>query len=169
MPTLPVGNEMRDLEPIDARLKPYHRQAGFTLIEVIAVLVIAALAASTILFRGSSDNSPARLKALAGTIASGLRRSRGHAIRQGREVAARVDLRHNRILWGTEQAPLALQAGVGVTAVTAESERQGRTAAIRFFPNGSSTGGRLRLTGSGAGYDVAVNWLTGRVSVERTN
>ena len=36
---------------------------------------------------------------------------------------------------------------------------------IRFYPDGTSTGGRVTLTGSGAKYDILVDWLSGRVKI----
>jgi general secretion pathway protein H len=34
---------------------------------------------------------------------------------------------------------------------------------VRFYPDGSSTGGRIILSRSGSGYQVGVQWLTGRI------
>jgi general secretion pathway protein H len=36
---------------------------------------------------------------------------------------------------------------------------------IRFFPDGSSTGGGVLLESDQAGYDVLVDWLTGGISI----
>lgn len=159
--------------PPDEPGRPHHsersadQEAGFTLIEVIAVLVIAALVVSAIAFRTTTSGGNAEVRAAAASIAAGLRRSRGHAIKNGREVAAQIDTARSRISWGTGQPALSLDRGLGLSVTAVSSETQGRVAAIRFFPNGSSTGGRLQLTSSNARYDIAVNWLTGRVSVER--
>lgn len=142
-------------------------EAGFTLFELIAVLVIAALIAGTIMFANRSDSGQSGLKAAAAQVASGLRHSRGHAIRTGRETVTRIDTAASRIEWGTTRQGYKLTGGIGLTVVTAESERRGKVAGIRFFPNGSSTGGRLGLSSSGLRFDVAVNWLTGHVSVEQ--
>ena len=43
------------------------------------------------------------------------------------------------------------------------SERVGQ---IRYFPDGSSTGGRIRLAREGWQADVRSDWLTGLVSVD---
>ena len=37
---------------------------------------------------------------------------------------------------------------------------------IRFFPDGSATGGRVRLARDNRQYVVVVDWLTGSVSLE---
>jgi general secretion pathway protein H len=39
--------------------------------------------------------------------------------------------------------------------------------AVRFFPDGAATGGRLRFSANGGGWDVDVAWLTGEVRVRR--
>jgi general secretion pathway protein H len=43
------------------------------------------------------------------------------------------------------------------------SERRG---SIRFYPDGSSTGGRITVASGERKYLVDVDWLTGRVSIE---
>jgi general secretion pathway protein H len=39
------------------------------------------------------------------------------------------------------------------------------TAAIRFFPDGSSSGGTISLSGANRDYFIGVDWLTGRVEL----
>lgn len=139
--------------------------AGFTLFEVIAVLVIAAVVASAVIFANRSNGSAAQLTAVAANVAAGLRHSRGHAIRTGREIVAKIDTSGGRIAWGTRRKSLDLGT-VRVEVVSAESERRGRVAGIRFFPNGSSTGGRLKLSSNAGRIEIGINWLTGTISVE---
>jgi len=46
----------------------------------------------------------------------------------------------------------------------AETEQLGEhRGAVRFFPDGNSTGGRIVLAQGDRGYQVGVQWLTGRV------
>ena len=52
---------------------------------------------------------------------------------------------------------------VTVTAAAADVE-PGRIAAIWFFPDGSSTGGRIALNLGQRRHVVAVDWLSGRVT-----
>ena len=52
---------------------------------------------------------------------------------------------------------------------TARSELTSETAGgIRFFPDGGSTGGNVRLEANGRIYRVNVAWLTGETRLERT-
>ena len=40
------------------------------------------------------------------------------------------------------------------------------TVSIRFFPDGSSTGGHISLIEGKTEYRVNVDWLTGRIAIE---
>jgi general secretion pathway protein H len=56
------------------------------------------------------------------------------------------------------------QAELGV--YTAQGEVvDGNTAAIRFYPDGSSTGGRVTLAMGERKFHVDVDWLTGQVEI----
>ncbi len=69
---------------------------------------------------------------------------------------------------GKDTPPLRIADTISVTSETSAVEQQGRkVAGIRFFPNGASTGGKVRLETGRQAYEVRVNWLTGRVAVER--
>jgi general secretion pathway protein H len=56
--------------------------------------------------------------------------------------------------------------GFEITFQTARSEAMSeKIGQIRFFPDGSATGGRIGLALDGQRVEVAVDWLTGLVSV----
>ncbi|MDX1606523.1 MAG: hypothetical protein R3202_10055, partial [Candidatus Competibacterales bacterium] len=64
---------------------------------------------------------------------------------------------------------VALPADEDVTIrlYTAQSELlDQKRGSIRFFPDGSSTGGHIALAEGGLEYRVNVDWLTGRVTIE---
>jgi general secretion pathway protein H len=51
--------------------------------------------------------------------------------------------------------------------VTAQTELTGEGAAnIRFFPDGSSTGGRVTLERGQTVWKIDINWLTGQIELE---
>ena len=55
---------------------------------------------------------------------------------------------------------------IGVTLKIAASERLDENSGrIRFFPNGTSTGGGVSLERRGQTYNILVDWLYGRVRV----
>ncbi|PIV82132.1 type II secretion system protein GspH, partial [bacterium CG17_big_fil_post_rev_8_21_14_2_50_64_8] len=55
---------------------------------------------------------------------------------------------------------------IEVALFTAQSElMDAKTGAIRFYPDGSSTGGRVTLSRGERKYRVDVDWMTGRVKI----
>ncbi len=56
---------------------------------------------------------------------------------------------------------------IDLTVVTAQTELTGGGAAsIRFFGDGSSTGGRVTLERGNAAWKIDINWLTGQIELE---
>ncbi len=67
---------------------------------------------------------------------------------------------------GTGARSNELNAALTVSLVTAASERLDETAGqIRFFPDGTSTGGRVTLSRDDRKFDITVDWLTGLVAI----
>ena len=74
-----------------------------------------------------------------------------------------IDL-NNHVFGHSGSKPAKLPERYRYTLETAASERLGeRVAAIRFFPDGGSTGGRVVLGFGDRERAVDVDWLTGRV------
>lgn len=137
-------------------------EAGFTLLEMLAVLVLLGLflgLVTPILGRGSDA---ARLRGDTRGLATALATARGEAIVRGREATFVVDL--DARVYGLEgTVDGRLDAGTRVDLLVGETEVRDRRAAIRFMPDGRSSGGEIRL-GNGAGESVLrIDWLTGRV------
>lgn len=126
--------------------------------------MIASLVLAVVPPRLSGAIAHAELKGAARELAAGLRTARSQAIAGRREVALVVDVEGRRFsIPGGREVRLA--EGVRLSAVTARSEAIGKEQGmIRFFPDGSSTGGRITLSNGGQRYTVDVDWLTGRVS-----
>lgn len=141
-------------------------QEGFTLIELLVVIVIMGLAYAIASPLISSGVTGAELKASARQLAAGLRRVRAEAISQRREVTLTIDL-ENRWFWvGNDTKSHKLPRSVAIELYTAQSEKIGNsTGAIRFFPDGGSTGGRITVSAKDRSYGVDVNWLTGQVAI----
>jgi general secretion pathway protein H len=142
------------------------RQRGFTLLEVVIVLVIGAIAYGLILgvpFRGASSSD---LKAAARTLASGLRQAQTMAITSRRDAMLTLDVEAREYTLPGETEPRHLPDGIDLKLYTAQSEvTSERKGAIRFYPDGSSTGGRITVSIGERKYLVDVDWLTGRVTI----
>lgn len=141
--------------------------SGFTLIELVVVLLIlgiACAAAAGVMLRRGPD---LELRAAASEVAAYFREARSLAIRDNSEATVTIDLK-SRTVSLANGANYAIPLGVGVSLRTATSELKGEgAAALRFFPDGSSTGGLVTLFTDQRRYDVVVEWMTGRVDVRR--
>jgi len=142
--------------------------AAFTLVELLVVLAIAGLMAALLppLLHGALPNS--QVKAAARHLAGGLKTARTRAITSHEETVLVLDVDERSYAVGEQVRQLKLPGEVKLALVTADSEldplRDSR-GGIRFFPDGSSTGGRITLSYRQFEYQVDVNWLTGRVSI----
>jgi len=143
---------------------------GFTLIELIVVLVIMTVVVALALPRLRSS-AGVEVRSGARLVASALRQARGRAVAHGRETVLMLDLDRRRMALeepGESSPPLVrvLAPGPDYELLTAESEqRSPSTGGIRFFPDGMSTGGRITVRMAAHARIVDVDWLTGRVRV----
>jgi len=144
---------------LSARLR-----SGFTLLEMLVVLVILGLSLAVVV--------PAINKGLGGSLEDaardlqvGLRKARSEAVLNKRSVALWVDVRSKSFGLDSGRGKRSLPRGLEISARVADSENRGSRASVRFFPDGSSTGGRIRLRKGEGSVAVDVDWLTGRVSI----
>ena len=132
---------------------------------VIAIAgVLTATLAGTIL----SGRETVTLRAAAEDLTALLKRTRGEALRSNREAAVFVNVEEKTFgVEGKEQAwPLPPDTDVTLLTAAEEILHEDR-GAIRFFPDGSATGGGIRLSQDGRRYQVSVHWLTGQVSLAK--
>jgi general secretion pathway protein H len=143
------------------------RAAGFTLLEVIVVLVIAGIAYGLILGVPMRGASVADLKAASRALASGLRQAQTTAMATRRDALLTLDLDTREFVVGGDEVVRKLPEGIELKLYTAQAEvASERRGAIRFYPDGSSTGGRITVAAGERKYLVDVDWLTGKVSIE---
>jgi general secretion pathway protein H len=139
------------------------RGAGFTLIEVIAVMLIIALVAS-LAVTNMPGTGRAGLRALTLQTASLLRRERLGAILTGRDREVSLD-GERRILVGDGGDIVALPRDIALDILGVDALWSGRQAVVRFHPDGASTGAVMKLSREKAGYEIRVNWYTGGISI----
>jgi len=143
------------------------KSGGFTLLELIIVLAIGAVIYALILEVPTRGASTADLKAAARSLASGLRQAQIIAMAKRHDASLTLDLDAREYLVSGDREPRKLPDGVDLKLYTAESEvTSPRTGGIRFYPDGSSTGGRITVSAGKREYLVDVDWLTGRVWIE---
>jgi general secretion pathway protein H len=139
---------------------------GFTLLELIVVLALGAMIYAVMLSAPLGKASAADLKAAARTLASGLRQAQTVAMATRRDALLTIDVDAREFLTSGEAQVRRLPDNVDVKLFTAQSEvSSDRRGSIRFYPDGSSTGGRITVSSGERKYLVDVDWLTGRVSI----
>jgi general secretion pathway protein H len=146
--------------------KPAGRAGGFTLVEVLVVMVIIALVLGLVATSLSRSISGAEARQSARNLVAALRYTRTQAILRKSEQVFTVDL-EARAYQAPGRERVVLPEGVELQLTTAASEVvQDNVGAIRFFPDGGSTGGRVDLDVNGREFVVHVAWLTGEARLE---
>ncbi|HYC03322.1 MAG TPA: GspH/FimT family pseudopilin [Azospirillaceae bacterium] len=138
-------------------------QAGVTLLEVLVVMVIMALAMGLVVPAVGAGGAQAALKADSRALLGAARLARQQAILEERETVLVVDLRART--WAVPGISGGLSEGLAID-VTADRAETGRdTASVRFLPDGSSTGGEIVLKAGEATRTVRIDWLTGHATL----
>lgn len=141
---------------------------GFTLIEMLAVIVLVAIAAAAVAISVSHGLDSARIRAASAELAAALRYTRAQAIVHGTQQTLAVDVAGHAYT-APGRPKVTLPAGMGLALTSAVADRVNpHIGRIRFFPDGSSTGGRITLSHGRREWHVNVAWLTGTVAVVET-
>jgi general secretion pathway protein H len=139
-------------------------QAGFTLLELMLVLAILAMATVAVSSLYRSNVGSTGFQSSAQVLASRLRDLRAAAMGRGTEKVATIDVNRRIVKFEDGRPPVAFDHNVKLEVTAAESEQLSPSVAgVRFYPNGSSSGGVIALHRNGQVFEVQVNWLTGRV------
>lgn len=140
------------------------RTDGFTLLELLVVLAIVALMTAIAAPRFAAALPGAELDSGARKLAAGLREARSMAVSTNRAVPFTLRGGANLYTIGRGGESRQLPGKLAITLVTGRREISGANqGSIRFFPDGSSTGGRIELKGAGGKRSIEVDWLTGRI------
>jgi general secretion pathway protein H len=141
-------------------------ERGFTLLELLVVLAIIGLLLSAVpaILTAARPGIDARSEAIA--IADELRAARSQAVASGRETRLTFDIGGARYGIDPGGRSRDLPQGMVVHFRGSRGEVGASSAAVRFFRDGTSTGGELLLTYQGHEHRILAHWLTGRVSVD---
>lgn len=140
---------------------------GFTLVEMLVVLLLASLLVLLVPPLFSGVVSGATLNASAERIAMGLRRAQSRAIASSESVPWMLDLEAKFFQIGASGKRHALDQNLTLSLTTARSEQlDNQRASIRFYPDGGASGGEIRLSNGRSEKKISVDWLTGQVNVQ---
>ena len=145
---------------------PRGKARGFTLLELLVVLAIIGFVVALVPGFVLRSQPGLDVDVAARAIADGLRQTRSEAVLRNRPEAFALDVQA-RVFRAGGQPPVRLGEGFELSFRTARSQLlDAGVAQIRFFPDGSSTGGLIRLVQGNARADVRSDWLTGLVTVD---
>ncbi|MGH8354843.1 MAG: GspH/FimT family pseudopilin [Pseudomonas sp.] len=141
------------------------RGRGFTLLELLVVLVIASLAISLVGPAFQRLMPGLTLEAESRKLVAMLRHARSQAILTGTEVTVSQDAESGGLRLSYREQPYILPERLSL--VLEAGPAQGETAAgvtqILFYPRGDSSGGSLELKMEARSEVISVDWLSGRV------
>jgi len=167
------------------------KNRGFSLIEIIAVLVLLSLSVALMAPALSRFSKSVELKGAAKKVAAVLRYCRSEAVNKGKvyQVAFDVNLMEVRVqpidVEVQEEAEkkeetekkeakntarvFPLPRDIQMKELNIESTQYAsELPAFEFYPNGGSNGGEVLLdTQSQKGFKIKVNFLTGAVVIEK--
>jgi general secretion pathway protein H len=142
------------------------RLRGLTLLELLIVLTLMGFIVAIALPTFGGGVSTTALKSAAREIAAGLRYARGQAIAQRTEALLVLDVDARTFTLPPDAHLHRLPERLELKLYTSQRDLvSDKIGAIRFFPDGGSTGGRITLASGERKLEVDVDWLTGRVAI----
>ena len=143
------------------------RNAGFSLLEMILVVALIAIASLLAAMAVTGGMQGMQLRSSSKEIASQLRYTRAQAVATGQPQRFVIDPRGHR--WqapNDKRGKIPPALDVEFTGAREAQPRAGE-GGILFFPDGASTGGRVQLRAKQAVSRIDVAWLTGEVTLSR--
>ena len=151
---------------MQAQMQMKVRQRGFTLIEIMVVIVLIGLAYALLPKLAFGGVSGPELKSNVRAVATGLRMTRDTAINSKQEATLTLDLDAHVFRVQNDARVHKLNEKIDVKLYTSQADLVSeKIGSIRFFPDGSSNGGRVTVGAGGRDFAVDIDWLTGRVTI----
>lgn len=140
---------------------------GFSLIELAVVLFIVVIGFAAVGINIATGNQTSQMKASVRDMLSALRYARGQALISRKETVVAIDLAENQYTVSNRNKVFHLDKDMEVTMVIAQDELdENEVGKIRFYPDGSSSGGRITLEWGELAEEININWLSGQVSLK---
>ena len=139
---------------------------GFTVLELLAVVVILAAAAALSFPRLAGTTQRAAVHASAVQLAAALRATRTLALWSNTPATLSIDTAKALYASQALTAPRALAPRVTLSVIGGRQDPSGHAVYFDFTADGHATGGRITLSDGRQAAIVVVDWLTGSAAVE---
>ena len=144
-----------------------HRARGFSLLEMILVIAIIALATLIAAAALGGGIDGLKLRTSAREVAAQVRYTRAQALATGQPQRFTIDPQaHTWTAPKGRHGDIPKQLDIVFTGAREVQPTRGE-GAIVFFADGASTGGRIQLKVKRAAWNIDVTWLTGQVRLKR--
>lgn len=143
---------------------------GFTLLELLVVMVLATLVMALVPASFSSMFPHAERESEVRQFVSALRSARGIAIRDKEDVSLKLDLENHRYYLPGDEQIRQLPDNFHFLYIPSFNRPADKAAVIiRFYADGSSTGGVIEMKSEEETYLVTIDWLTGKVHYDESS
>lgn len=160
----------RDHSASDCRspaILKWSRSAGFTLLELLIVLAIVALAAALVVPNVSGVLGANRVTVAADATLAFLREARARAIVHGTTINLEIEPATGGYRFVDRTETIDRRVEIDLTTGLPPGRAKGSLGIVRFYPDGAASGGVIRLAGNGREQTVAIDALTGRIRIAR--
>jgi general secretion pathway protein H len=139
---------------------------GFTLLEVLVVIMIIAImtAITGVYFRGKQGTD---LDSIGRILVADLRYVRSKALVGSADSALTFDVASRKYFSRDATIDRSLPQEISIAVTVDEHDIDGTRGRIVFYPDGSSSGGKIRLSKNGRQLEVITSWLNGYVTLRR--
>ena len=137
---------------------------GFTLLELLVVITILALVSTLVGVNFGGDGT--NLDSIARTLVTDLRYVRSKAMIANADAALVLDPDSGAYYSRAAKIERPLPDSVSVELTVDLRDTDGRRGQIVFYPDGSSSGGEVRLSRNGRSLEITTAWLNGYVSLQ---
>jgi len=141
-----------------------YRKNGFTLLEILVVITIIALM-TTIVGLNMRGKQGADLDSVGRTLVADLRYVRSKALVGSADSALTFDVASRKYFSRDATIDRSLPQEISIAVTIDERDIGGTRGRIVFYPDGSSSGGKIRLIKNGRQLEVVTTWLNGYVSI----
>ncbi|XOV77654.1 MAG: Tfp pilus assembly protein FimT/FimU [Aestuariibacter sp.] len=142
--------------------------SGFSLIELLMVILLISLLSGIVLVSAAKSTKRSMVQNRVNELAQALKYTRGQAMLTREPQKLVLDLEDKTFYIPQKQQTISLPRSLKVTFTAAISGKERDSMGIvLFFPDGSSSGGRIKLNSDDKAWLIGITWLTGEITLEQ--